>query len=532
MNVADLVDAEASFDRLAVFSNGESGVPAAALVGPPGDEESLGLFRRWTVADLAALANQPLRWRVRGMLVDPTCGMLAGEQKTLKSYLSMFMHVGLASGVPIFGHFQVDEPAPVVVYIGEGGKQPYARRLARVARAMGVDPQHIPLHGSHDVGPIDSDRFRLTLRRDLDELRPGLVGMDPFYAYHPRRSSGSSLFEEGSVLAELGAVCMEAGASLLINNHFNQTGGGQGLKRITMAGSAEWCDSWVLVRHRQDPDVENGRFQLGLDIGSRQWGATTWDLDIDLGRFDPDAGEHLGEITWDLRRGTQGVEADRGEGDRERILGVIAVRPWQLSKAEVVKGAKGNAGRVREAFDALLSEGAIGCSKVVRAGLRRPQSVSGRVRADIRGWSGGWSGRTIGVLGVRNMQVRACGAWSSVGPSTGIGTPGMDQDGAWSVRSRPLGDGPRTDEAIWRVRAMRAHAPRSTAGQPKTALCAMGIHVPVPTGAAGGRIREGGSEAPAPRECDHPVTRGPIGAGQITRRGTQGPTSFSTQAGA
>lgn len=110
----------------------ESGVsPPASLPTKGGDDASPALFRRWRASELAADADQPLRWRVRGLLVDPTYAMLAGEEKTLKTYLGLFVYVGVASGVPVFGHFKVDEAAPVVVYIGEGGRQPYGRRLAR-----------------------------------------------------------------------------------------------------------------------------------------------------------------------------------------------------------------------------------------------------------------------------------------------------------------------------------------------------------------------------------------------------------------
>jgi AAA domain len=69
--------------------------------------------------------------------VHPTFGPIGGE-KSLKSYVLTSITLGLATGVPIFDHFKVDEPAPVVVYVGEGGRLPYTRRLKRIASAMGV----------------------------------------------------------------------------------------------------------------------------------------------------------------------------------------------------------------------------------------------------------------------------------------------------------------------------------------------------------------------------------------------------------
>ena len=57
------------------------------------------------------------------------------------------------------------------------------------------------------------------------------------------------------------------GATLLINNHFNQTGTGSGLQRITMAGHAEWCRLVAARRHREPPDVAGGGSGSGSTSG-------------------------------------------------------------------------------------------------------------------------------------------------------------------------------------------------------------------------------------------------------------------------
>lgn len=113
-------------------------------------------------------------WWIRGTLVHPTFGPIGGEKKSLKSYLLTSITLGLATGVPIFDHFKVNEPAPVVVYVGEGGRLPYTRRLKRIASAMGVNLADVPLFSSFDVAPIGSQRFTESLERDL-KREPGLV---------------------------------------------------------------------------------------------------------------------------------------------------------------------------------------------------------------------------------------------------------------------------------------------------------------------------------------------------------------------
>ena len=349
--------ADASTDYAAVFLNGD--VP---LEQPESD-----LFRLWGPGELLD-ADRTFRWRVRGLLVHPTYGMLAGERKTLKSYLATFVNVAVASGVPVFGHFAVDEPAPVVAYVGEGGRVPYTRRLERVAAAMGVDLRHLPLFSSFDVAPTSSEIFRETLARDLAERQPGLVTLDPLYAFHGAATNAANLFEEGALLSALSAPCVDAGASLLVLSHFNKTGNGRGLDRITQAGGQEWSDSWILMSHREAPDVAAGRFRLLLEVGSRQWGGSEWDLDLNVGSFDVDLGEFDGDITWDLRRHSEAE--DRANDLETNVLRLVETQPCQLTKEELAKAAGGNMKKARDLVTSLQAKGRI-----------MPKTAS-RVRAD------------------------------------------------------------------------------------------------------------------------------------------------------
>ena len=91
-------------------------------------------------------------------------------------------------------------------------------------------------------------------------------------------------------------------ATLLINDHFNKTGTGTDLGRISQAGMGEWADSWLLLSHRADPDVAAGDFRLQLDVGSRQWGGRTFDLDMSVGEYDHDTGEHVGSFAYTVAR--------------------------------------------------------------------------------------------------------------------------------------------------------------------------------------------------------------------------------------
>jgi hypothetical protein len=169
---------------------------------------------------------------------------------------------------------------------------------------------------------------------------------------------------------------MAADASLLVVNHYNQTGSGAGLKRITQTGSGEWVDSWLLASHRQQPNVGAGRFWLQLEVGSRQWGGTTWDLDVNLGTFDPEDGSHDGPITWDVRRH---VEVDRQDSRAAKaghaLLAVLQDHPDELTMTEAVREVGGRKEVARAEWDRLAGAGAIRSRLVKREGRRQAAEV-------------------------------------------------------------------------------------------------------------------------------------------------------------
>ena len=325
-------------------------------------------FRRWSMAELLA-EPEDFAWLIQGMLADPTYGQIAGEMKSLKTYLAAMIQVGLAAGVPILGRFKPDRPRPVIAYVGEGGRKPYIRRLRRIASAMDVRLSDIHLEIVTDVAPIHSDIFTRSLERDLAEVQPGLVFIDPLYAYHGVKVSASNLHEEGALLTSLSNRCLNAGASILIVNHMNQTGSGMDLKRITMAGSGEWVDTWMLLKHREAPQVEAGDFKLRVEIGSRQWGGTSWDLDLSIGRFDEDRGSHDGHISWELQRSNTSSDPNSSRGTRneqkaaDTILETLADEPWRLTKTQIRTIVAGNREAFDNAFNTLIDKGLIAHNK-------------------------------------------------------------------------------------------------------------------------------------------------------------------------
>lgn len=320
-------------------------------------------FRRWTTDELLS-ADRTFRWLARGLLCQPTYGMLGGPRKTLKTYMLLSIGLGIASGAPILGQFEVKTPGTVVYYVGEGGRVPMTRRLERVADAVGFELKDLPLFLHFETEPMNSPVFQETLRRDLDELNPAAVIIDPLYAFHGTEVHGADLHQEGALLSSVSTPCSEAGASLLIGNHFNKTGTGRGLDRITQSGGQEWSDTWMLLSHRQDPDVENGHFSLLLDVGSRQWGGAVWDVDLHIGRFDTETGEFDGPITWDVAR----HEPIGAKGQRvvDTIMDIVADMPWAFTKTQIRDRIGGKKELFQVAWDELRDTGQLISERIRR----------------------------------------------------------------------------------------------------------------------------------------------------------------------
>lgn len=321
--------------------------------------ESEEEHRNWHASELIG-ADHSFNWLVKGLLPEGSQSVTGGEKKSLKSYFDTMVNVGLAAGVPILGRFEVPAARPVKVYVGEGGRQPYARRLERVARAMGVTlDSSIPLYVQFETAPILHKTFREWQETDLERLGLGRMSLDPLYPFHGAVNA-SNLYERGAMLNAYSEPCTLTGVSPNIVDHFKKTGDGRGLDRLAQAGMAEWADSWILLTHREPPQVEAGRFKLLLEVGSRQWGGREWDLDLELGRFDEDRCDHVGEISWNV---TPHVERERGragwEATERNIRAVLDEHPFEHTQTQIASLVGGNRDRFRKVWTHMADDGII-----------------------------------------------------------------------------------------------------------------------------------------------------------------------------
>ncbi|SMH30664.1 Toprim domain-containing protein [Rathayibacter oskolensis] len=329
-------------------------------------------FKTVTAADLAQPVP-PMEWMVKGVWPAGSYGVLAGEKKTLKTYTAISLMLAVASGQPFLGRFEVVTPRPVLMYLGEGGKGPTQRRIQRIAEHMGVDLASLPLRMVFDAGDVTGDEFVAAFRRAVDDEQPGLVIIDPLYAYHPAGVEAQNLYDRGAMLAQI-SQSMPPGCALVIADHFRKTSVGQALDldSIAQSGVGQWADSWVLMQHDTPPRVDEGDFSIGVQFGSRQWGGQQYVVDWAFGRFDADTGEHDGDLSVEVRNATWGAKKSGGGEGRQSALGaailtLVEDSPLQYTKTQVrdeVRGSqKVGVDSFAKAWNELISAGRLTSEK-------------------------------------------------------------------------------------------------------------------------------------------------------------------------
>jgi hypothetical protein len=323
----------------------------------------------FTVMEFAELPDPfiipVVEWHAAAFLARPTHAELAGAEKSLKSYTGLMLDVALAAGLPVLGRFEVVERQRVLLLVGEGGEGPWLRRFAAVCAAYGVEPGDLRgwVRYCSTTASVSSPRFVDSVRAELETFGPALVHLDPWYAYASGQADSRQVTEVGSQLAAFGELCSSNGASALINHHFNRTEQ-TGLRQITGAGHAEWVDSWLMVKHRTPAQPALGRYQLRLDVGSRQWGGNEYDLDVSVEPM-------TGAVGWHIVEASATGDDDEGDSLTQPKLDLLRTgrkARKALTRASWIERTKGRASTLRVAFDELVEEGRIAIVTTFKSG--------------------------------------------------------------------------------------------------------------------------------------------------------------------
>lgn len=207
-----------------------------------GEDQPELMFRSWRTI-LRRVASQPKpRFLFGGIIVEGDYGIISGLDKIGKSFVMGDAAVSLASGTPWMDKFEVDEPRPVIMCVGEGGERKLVRRLSAIAAHKGLseaDNASLPMTFLMGVPSISDEDHMNELEQAVRRIQPGLVIIDPFYL----AAAGinlSQINEVGSALAPLQGIVQRHNSALIISHHWNKTGTGDAHSRVSGSGLTAW----------------------------------------------------------------------------------------------------------------------------------------------------------------------------------------------------------------------------------------------------------------------------------------------------
>lgn len=340
----DSLDDDAFFEEVS-FALRESEINASPAV------DGLPTVRVASVADAG-----PVQWLVEGLWTDQAVGFVGAEPKSYKSWLSIYLAVCIAGGVPAFGRHRVRQ-GPVLAFNAEDRPQVTRARVERMCRALELDFARLDLHlvdvptlRLDDVGQLG--RLAATIAR----VRPILVLLDPLRDLHALDENDAQL--ASGLLLPLREIQRRHGTSIMLVHHMAKLVVDGPAKRRPgqrLRGSSVfhgWVDSAlylqpvgegddkvvkVVVEHRAAPAPEP--FAVRLREGLSPAGDAAW---LEL------------------------IAADAVVvNDELRVLTAVRKHPRSTEKdlRERLKGQGGERGmgreRLRRSLDALVADGTV-----------------------------------------------------------------------------------------------------------------------------------------------------------------------------
>lgn len=161
-------------------------------------------------------------WLVDELLPAGTVTFLAGEPKTRKTWVALYLAVCVASGRALFDRFPCKR-GPVVVVTEEDTPKEFRKRMWWLARGIGCDPRTLPIRGAVLKG------IRLDDPAALEQLEQeckgaSLVVLDALTRFHQADENDRTAMQ--TVTMALQRLAGRTGATVLAIHHLRKKGQG------------------------------------------------------------------------------------------------------------------------------------------------------------------------------------------------------------------------------------------------------------------------------------------------------------------
>lgn len=277
----------------------------------------------------------PPRFLVRGVIKERSYGALGAEYKAGKTWMCLDLAVSVALGRPWLGKFEVEGRHRVAYMLGEGQEEEFFRRLEAIAgdrtEELLTSWISVQIGSSNLSDPAQLER----IHRELTEFKPALTIVDPWYL-SAGEVDGKNIVVAGRVLDNISGMARMVGSALLIAQHWNKTGQGNGTSRWAGSGLQEWARFMINVEvtkyQEADPEDETG--QTAADIRMGFSGEVSGHYDVRRVVWTDNYLDASSEMHYAVTCDTGAKKVEKGSFE-DRLIQAIEAAGHPLIKAEI-----------------------------------------------------------------------------------------------------------------------------------------------------------------------------------------------------
>jgi|GEM_PF-499246 len=196
-------------------------------------------------------ASATARWLVRDLWTGQGVGIIGGHPKVGKSWLGLDLAVSVASGTPCFGHYAVEDPGPVLVFLAEDAPGAVRARIEGLCTHRGLVLDELPVTVvDAPVLRLDTPRDQRRLRAAIVRLRPRLLVLDPLVRLHGGNENSAQTI--AALLGFLRDLQRTYGVAIVLAHHLSKRASSHPGQALRGSGDLHaWGDSNVYL-DRQD----------------------------------------------------------------------------------------------------------------------------------------------------------------------------------------------------------------------------------------------------------------------------------------
>ena len=194
------------------------------------------------------------KWRVQGLLLENGCGMISGDAKIGKTWLSLDLGASVASGKPFLGKFPVGK-GRVLLWLREDPPNEIEMQMRSVCAYHNLDQRNLDIIMGDPTEEVnlekeeDQQRFLAV----IDELKPALVVLDTFASFFGGDENSAQDVKRATRF--ILRVARATGTAILVTHHMkkNKTGGKSAGDKMRGNGELHaWGDHyWMLERDKR-----------------------------------------------------------------------------------------------------------------------------------------------------------------------------------------------------------------------------------------------------------------------------------------